>query len=117
MSEWANFIREQSLIQQDMLKQLDPKQDGKYANAVNGHTAQRTQDGARDLDSAKPVERFASAITVIDSVDSINFATPASTLLFAERFHQALDRAELPEGVFQHLVLDPRQTAEISAGG
>jgi type VI secretion system secreted protein VgrG len=74
--------------QKDMLKQLDPKQDGKYAGAVNGHTAQRAQNGARDLDSAKPVERFGGAVAVIDSVDSINFATPASTLLFAgEQLH------------------------------
>jgi len=74
--------------QQDMLKQLDPKQEGKYAGAVNGHAAQRAKDGARDLDSAKPVERFGGAVAVIDSVDSINFATPASTLLFAgEQLH------------------------------
>ena len=74
--------------QQDMLKQLDPKQDGKYAGSVNGQPAQRAQNGTRDLDSAKPVERFGSAVAVIDSVDSINFATPASTLLFAgEQLH------------------------------
>ena len=74
--------------QQDMLKQLDPKQDGKYAGSVNGQPTQRAQNGTRDLDSAKPVERFGSAVAVIDSVDSINFATPASTLLFAgEQLH------------------------------
>ena len=41
----------------------------------------------------------------------------ASTLLVAERFQQAFDRAKLPKGVFQHLVLDHRRTAEIIAGG
>ena len=41
----------------------------------------------------------------------------ASTLLVAERFQQAFDRAKLPKGVFQHLVLDHQQTAEIIAGG
>jgi acyl-CoA reductase-like NAD-dependent aldehyde dehydrogenase len=41
----------------------------------------------------------------------------ASTLLVAERFQQAFDRAKLPKGVFQHLVLDHKQTAEIIAGG
>jgi acyl-CoA reductase-like NAD-dependent aldehyde dehydrogenase len=41
----------------------------------------------------------------------------ASTLLVAERFQQAFDRARLPKGVFQHLVLDHKQTAEIIAGG
>jgi acyl-CoA reductase-like NAD-dependent aldehyde dehydrogenase len=41
----------------------------------------------------------------------------AATLLVAERFQQAFDRAKLPTGVFQHLVLDHQQTAEIIAGG
>ncbi|WP_051293442.1 type VI secretion system Vgr family protein [Pseudoduganella violaceinigra] len=69
--------------QQELQKQLDPKEKGKYAGAVNGHAAQRAKGGARDLDAGKPVERFDGAITAMDSVDSINFATPASTLLFA----------------------------------
>ncbi len=74
--------------QQDLLKQLDPKPEGKYAGAVNGHAAQRAQSGARDLNPAKPVERFGGAIALIDSADSINFATPASALLFAgEQLH------------------------------
>jgi acyl-CoA reductase-like NAD-dependent aldehyde dehydrogenase len=41
----------------------------------------------------------------------------ASTLLVAERFQQAFDRAKLPKGVFQHLVLDHKQTAQLIAGG
>ena len=41
----------------------------------------------------------------------------ASTLLVAERFQQAFDRAGLPKGVFQHLVLDHEQTADIIASG
>jgi acyl-CoA reductase-like NAD-dependent aldehyde dehydrogenase len=40
-----------------------------------------------------------------------------STLLVGERFQQAFDRAKLPKGVFQHLVLDHKQTAQIIAGG
>jgi acyl-CoA reductase-like NAD-dependent aldehyde dehydrogenase len=41
----------------------------------------------------------------------------ASTLLVAERFQQAFGRAKLPEGVFQHLVLDHKHTGEIIAAG
>ncbi len=41
----------------------------------------------------------------------------SSTLLVAERFQRAFDEAGLPEGVFQHLVLDHQKTAEIIAGG
>jgi acyl-CoA reductase-like NAD-dependent aldehyde dehydrogenase len=41
----------------------------------------------------------------------------ASTLLVAERFQKAFDKAGLPKGVFQHLVLTHDQTAEIISGG
>jgi acyl-CoA reductase-like NAD-dependent aldehyde dehydrogenase len=37
----------------------------------------------------------------------------ANTLLVGERFQAAFDKAGLPKGVFQHLVLNHRQTAEI----
>jgi len=40
-----------------------------------------------------------------------------STLLVAERFQAAFDRAGLPAGVFQHLVLDHDRTARIIASG
>lgn len=74
--------------QKELQKQVDPKEEGKYSSAVNGHAAQRAQDGARELDAAKPVERFGRAIAALDSVDSINLATPASTVLYAgENLH------------------------------
>ena len=41
----------------------------------------------------------------------------AATLLVAERFQAAFDKAALPKGVFQHLMLTHAQTAEIIAGG
>ncbi|MDH3742549.1 MAG: aldehyde dehydrogenase family protein, partial [Hyphomicrobiales bacterium] len=41
----------------------------------------------------------------------------ASTLLVAERFQKAFDAAGLPEGVFQHLVLDHEKTGDIISGG
>ena len=41
----------------------------------------------------------------------------SSTLLVAERFQQAFDAAGLPEGVFQHLVLDHTKTGEIISSG
>ena len=39
------------------------------------------------------------------------------TLLVAERFQKAFDKAGLPKGVFQHLVLSHDQAAEIISGG
>jgi acyl-CoA reductase-like NAD-dependent aldehyde dehydrogenase len=41
----------------------------------------------------------------------------ANTLLVAERFQSAFDKAGLPRGVFQHLVLTHEQTAGIISGG
>ena len=41
----------------------------------------------------------------------------ASTLLVAERFQKAFDKAKLPKGVFQHLVLNHKQTSEMISGG
>ena len=41
----------------------------------------------------------------------------ANTLLVAERFQEAFDAAGLPQGVFQHLVLNHAQTAQVIANG
>jgi acyl-CoA reductase-like NAD-dependent aldehyde dehydrogenase len=41
----------------------------------------------------------------------------ANTLLVAERFQSAFDKAGLPKGVFQHLVLNHEQTAAIISEG
>ncbi|MDH4120038.1 MAG: aldehyde dehydrogenase family protein [Acidimicrobiia bacterium] len=41
----------------------------------------------------------------------------AATLIVAERFQAAFDRAGLPDGVFQHLVLSHDQTAQAIGGG
>ena len=79
----AQYSADAITAHKGLLKRIDPKQDGKYTAPVNGHTGQRASEGARDLDPAKAVERFDGAIAMIDSVDSINLATPASTLLFA----------------------------------
>ena len=71
-----------------LLKQVDPQQDGKYTAPLNGHAAVRGKDGAPGTDPARPVERFNGAIAAMDSVDSIHFATPGSTLLYAgEQLH------------------------------
>jgi acyl-CoA reductase-like NAD-dependent aldehyde dehydrogenase len=58
-----------------------------------------------------------SIIPALMAGNTVILKHAASTLLVAERFQQAFDRAKLPKGVFQHLVLDHRRTAEIIAGG
>ena len=69
--------------QADFIGQLDPNAMGKYAGAVNGQQAIKPKIGSRDLDAGQPVEKFGSAIVLMDSAASINWATPASTLISA----------------------------------
>jgi acyl-CoA reductase-like NAD-dependent aldehyde dehydrogenase len=58
-----------------------------------------------------------SIIPALMAGNTVVLKHAASTLLVAERFQDAFDRARLPKGVFQHLVLSHPQTAEIIAGG
>jgi acyl-CoA reductase-like NAD-dependent aldehyde dehydrogenase len=54
-----------------------------------------------------------SVIPALMAGNAVVLKHAASTLLVAERFQQAFDRAELPKGVFQHLVLSHPQVGEI----
>ena len=54
-----------------------------------------------------------SVIPALMAGNTVVLKHAASTLLVAERFQQAFDRAKLPDGVFQHLVLSHPQVGEI----
>jgi acyl-CoA reductase-like NAD-dependent aldehyde dehydrogenase len=58
-----------------------------------------------------------SIIPALMAGNTVVLKHAASTLLVAERFQQAFDRAKLPKGVFQHLVANHRQAAQIISGG
>jgi acyl-CoA reductase-like NAD-dependent aldehyde dehydrogenase len=58
-----------------------------------------------------------SVIPALVAGNTVVLKHAASTLLVAERFQQAFDRAKLPAGVFQHLVLSHAQVGEIIAAG
>ncbi len=58
-----------------------------------------------------------SVIPALMAGNTVVLKHAVSTLLVAERFQQAFDRAKLPKGVFQHLVLTHPQVGEIIAGG
>jgi type VI secretion system secreted protein VgrG len=79
----ALFSKDASKAQSDFIEQLDPKAKGKHAGAVNGQTALKAKSGVRELDAGQPVEKFASSVVLMDSAASINWATPASTVLYA----------------------------------
>ncbi|QGZ37657.1 type VI secretion system secreted protein VgrG [Pseudoduganella flava] len=67
----------------DTIALLDPEDKGKFDGDVNGHAAQKAQDGSRELDAEQPVEKFGAPLVVMDAPSIINWATQASTVLFA----------------------------------
>jgi acyl-CoA reductase-like NAD-dependent aldehyde dehydrogenase len=54
-----------------------------------------------------------SIIPALMAGNAVVLKHAAQTLLVAERFQKAFDKAKLPEGCFQHLVLNHRQTGDI----
>ncbi len=81
--------------QTDFIKQVDPEQSGKYDAGVGGQDALKASAGARELDAAAPVEKFGQPIVLMEGPASINWATPASTALFAGGQLQWTTQADL----------------------
>jgi type VI secretion system secreted protein VgrG len=79
----ALFSKEAAKAQADLIKQIDPRATGKYAGAVGGQAALKAARGTRELDASQPVEKFGASIVLLDSAASINWATPASTVIYA----------------------------------
>ena len=79
----ALFSKDASNAQSELIEQLDPQAKGKYVGAVNGQPSQKAKSGSREPDAQQPVEKFASSIVLLDSAASINWATPASTVVYA----------------------------------
>ncbi len=69
--------------QEDFIALIDPSVKGKHEGFVNGQQAVKAQAGGRELDTSQPVEKFGAPIVLIDGAASVNWATPASTVLFA----------------------------------
>ncbi|RZA30504.1 MAG: type VI secretion system tip protein VgrG, partial [Lysobacteraceae bacterium] len=79
----ALFSKDALKAQEAFIEQIDPETKGKYEGSVNGQAAFKAKPGSRELDSSQPVEKFGSPIVLMDSAASINWATPASTVLYA----------------------------------
>jgi type VI secretion system secreted protein VgrG len=67
--------------QTDLVRQVDPGQDGKYTGAVNGQSA--TKPDGKQRDGGDPVEKFAAPLLFAESPDAIALATPASAIAYA----------------------------------
>ncbi len=82
--------RQHALASQDALQAhadlaglLDPRDKGKFDGPVAGQAAHKPQGDTRAADPAQPVERFGAPLIVLDAPATVNWATPASTVLFA----------------------------------
>jgi type VI secretion system secreted protein VgrG len=84
-AQQALFSKEAAQAQKEFIEQIDPQAKGKYQGAVNGHSPFKAKAGSRETDASQPVEKFGSPIVLMDSAASINWATPASTVLYAGR--------------------------------
>jgi type VI secretion system secreted protein VgrG len=71
--------------QADFIAQLDPDEQGRHDGAVGGQQALKASAGTRELDAAQRVEKFGTALVLLDSAAGINWATPASTVIHAGR--------------------------------
>ena len=91
----ALFSKGAATAQSDFIEQVDPKEKGKYAGAVNGQTALKAKSGSREPDGSQPVEKFGTAIVLMDSAASINWATPASTVIYAGKQLQWTTQSDL----------------------
>lgn len=79
----ALFSKEALKAQEEFIDQIDANAKGKYGGPLNGQEALKAKAGSRELDADDPVEKFASPIVLMEAPTSINWATPASTVIFA----------------------------------
>lgn len=79
----ALFSKDAVQAQAAFIEQIDPEAKGKYAAAVGGQETVKTKAGECDLDSSQPVEKFGVPLVLLEAPSSINWATPASTVIFA----------------------------------
>ncbi|KFI05259.1 type VI secretion system Vgr family protein [Massilia sp. BSC265] len=82
-AQQALFSKDALKAQEEFIEQIDPEAKGRYEGPVNGQPAFKAKPGSRELDTSQPVEKFGSPIVLMDSAASINWATPASTVLYA----------------------------------
>jgi type VI secretion system secreted protein VgrG len=81
--------------QVEMIEQVDPKQKGKFAGGVGGQDALKAAAGSRDADADAAVEKFGAPLVLMEAPSSINWATSASTVVFAGGQLQWTTQADL----------------------
>ncbi|PWF40980.1 type VI secretion system Vgr family protein [Massilia glaciei] len=79
----ALFSKDGAKAQADFIEQIDPKEKGKHPESLGGQDALKATGGERTLDADLPVEKFGTPLVLMESPSSVNWATPASTVVFA----------------------------------
>lgn len=80
-----------------LIESLDPQAKGRYPDTVSGQPGRKPGDGAREGEA--PVERIDGARMVLDSPETMNFATPATAVLHAgENLHLTSQEDSLVSG-------------------
>ena len=91
----ALFSKDAARAQDDFIDLIDPKAKGKHHTAVNGQAQHKAKEGERDLDTEQPVEKFGKPIVLMEAPNNINWATPASTVVFAGQHLQWTSQSDL----------------------
>ncbi|MEJ7806302.1 MAG: type VI secretion system Vgr family protein, partial [Telluria sp.] len=91
----ALYSKDAAKAYDEFIQQIDPKVKGKHEGSVAGQEASKAKAGARELDTEKPVEKFGKPIVLMDAPASINWATPASTVVYAGEQLQWTTRSDL----------------------
>jgi type VI secretion system secreted protein VgrG len=73
----AQASKDANAAQAQFIKLIDPKGKGKHDGAF------KAKAGSRDPDQQQPVEKFGTPVILMESPSTINWATPASTVLYA----------------------------------
>ncbi len=91
----ALFSKDARKAHDEFLDQIDPEAKGKHVSPVNGQDPAKAKEGERELDAEQPVEKFAKPIVLMEAPTNINWATPASTVLFAGQQMQWTTQSDL----------------------
>ena len=91
----ALFSKDAAKAQDEFIEQIDPEAKGKFENPVNGQAPNKAKEGERELDTEQPVEKFAKPIVLMEAPTNINWATPASTVVFAGEHMQWTTQSDL----------------------
>jgi uncharacterized protein (DUF2345 family) len=67
--------------QADLLRAIDPQQDGKYTGPVNGQAS--TKASGTERNGSDPVERFAVPAIVMESPENVALVTPKTAVSYA----------------------------------